>query len=319
MVHLRIVAPAALASQALAQFAQSEAVIDVVHLAGAARQPDGDLIMCDVAREEASEVLSDLRDLGIDRAGSISVQSVHTALSGAARAAERAAPGRPQDAVVWEEVESQTSESTSLGGSFLLFMVLATLIAGVGIYTNSTVLIVGAMILGPDFGPVAGFSVATVRGEHARAGRSLLALVVGFVVAIVVAYVVTLVLQDAGAVPEHFSGVQNTLVNAFASPGFFALYVALLAGVAGTLSLTTAKSGPLIGVLVSVTTIPAAANIAVAGAYGNGSTFRGSLGQLAINVGALLVAGTATLAVQRALYRHRRARYERRRTEPGAS
>lgn len=313
MVHLRIVVPASLAEATMRTLCSGAAVIDVVHLPGVARRPDGDLITCDVAREDASDVLADLRHLGIERDGSIVVQTVDTALSRAAREAERAAPGRPEDAVVWEQVESRTSESAALSASFLLFMCLATLIAAVGLYTDTTLLLVGAMILGPDFGPVAGFSVAVTQRRAGLAARSVLALIVGFVVAIIVAYLVTLIFRATGTVPRQFNGINSSLIASIANPGFFALYVALLAGVAGTLSLTTAKSGPLIGVLVSVTTIPAAANIAVAGAYGNGATFRGALGQLAINIGALLLAGTVTLALQRLLYRQRRASYERRR------
>lgn len=313
MIHLRIVAPASLADATLQILCSGAAVIDVVHLPGTALRPDGDVIMCDVAREQASAVLADLRKLDIEQDGSIAVQTVDFALSRAAREAERDAPGRPEDAVVWEQVESRTSESATLSASFLLFMCLATLIAAVGLYTNTTVLIVGAMILGPDFGPVAGFSVALVEGRARLAAGSLLALIVGFLVAIVVAYLATRIFQATGVVPDRFHGIKSTLIASIANPGFFALYVALLAGVAGTLSLTTAKSGPLIGVLVSVTTIPAAANIAVAGAYGLGSTFHGAIEQLAINLGALLVAGTITLALQRWLYRLRRAAYERQR------
>ena len=72
------------------------------------------------------------------------------------------------------------------------------------------------------------------------------------------------------------------------------MIVALLAGVAGVLSLTTAKSGALIGVLISVTTIPAAANVGVAAAYGDWSEFSGALVQLLINLGSIVVAGTTT-------------------------
>ena len=44
--------------------------------------------------------------------------------------------------------------------------------------------------------------------------------------------------------------------------------MAVLAGIAGMLSLTSAKSGALVGVAISVTTVPAAANAAVALGYG---------------------------------------------------
>jgi hypothetical protein len=77
------------------------------------------------------------------------------------------------------------------------------------------------------------------------------------------------------------------------------------------LSLSTAKSGAIIGVLISVTTIPAAANIGVAAAYADWPSWRGSVSQLGINLGAILLAGITTLAIQRALYRRRRARHLR--------
>ena len=82
---------------------------------------------------------------------------------------------------------------------------------------------------------------------------------------------------------------------------------AACAGAAGMLSLSTAKSGALIGVLISVTTIPAAANIGIAAALGDWDTSLGSAAQLAVNLLAILLAGTLTLWIQRLLY-HRRKR-----------
>jgi hypothetical protein len=63
--------------------------------------------------------------------------------------------------------------------------------------------------------------------------------------------------------------------------------------------LTTAKSGALLGVLISVTTIPAAANVGVATAYSDGSELKGALAQLGINLSCIVLAGVATLAAQR--------------------
>ena len=67
-------------------------------------------------------------------------------------------------------------------------------------------------------------------------------------------------------------------------PDALSFVVAFLAGIAGMLSLTTTKSGALVGVLISVTTVPAAANASVALAYGVWDEFLGSTGQLALNV-----------------------------------
>jgi uncharacterized membrane protein len=90
------------------------------------------------------------------------------------------------------------------------------------------------------------------------------------------------------------------------NPNFFAAFVALCAGAAGMLSLSTAKSGALIGVLISVTTIPAAANVGVAAAYRDWSTCTGSLAVLGLNMASIIVAGTVVLSIQRLLYDRRR-------------
>jgi uncharacterized hydrophobic protein (TIGR00271 family) len=310
MVHLRIVSPPELTEQVMEVLTCTASVINIIELPGAARRPEGDVILCDVAREDASVILGDLKALKLHETGSITLETVDLALSRAAVDAERHAPGLPSDAVVWEEVEQRTSENVELSAVFLLFMALAALIAAVGIYLDSPVLIVGAMVVGPEFGPIAGFCVAAVRRERRLAVRSGVALVVGFPLAIGATYVATLIFKATGITPETFTEADHELSTIIASPDFFAAFVAVCAGAAGMLSLSTAKSGALIGVLISVTTIPAAANIGVAAAYQDWPAWRGSMGQLAINLASILVAGTAVLAIQRALYRRRRARHE---------
>ena len=304
MIHLRMVAPPALAERVLAVLEAEASVINVIHLPGASRSPSGDVILCDVAREDASVVLAELRDLGLAEQGTIAIETVDTAISTAARAAEHAAAGAPSDAVVWEEVESRTSESAELSGSFLAFMVLATLIAGVGILTDSVILIIGAMVVGPEFGPLAGVCVALVHRRLALARRSLTALAVGFPVAIVTTYAATLLIRAADQGPDELADHPATLF--ISHPDLFSVIVAVLAGIAGVLSLSTAKSGALIGVLISVTTIPAAANVGVAAAYRDWDEFRGATAQLGINLTAIVVAGVTTLGIQRAFYLRRR-------------
>ncbi len=311
MIELRIVTPRVLSAQALELLGDLQPVTNIIVLRGAGLRPQGDVILCDVAEEEASNIIYDLRNLGIDRKGSISIGPPQTELSRLAPDAEQAAPGSASDAVVWEQVQDQTSESAELSGSFLMFMIIAILIAAVGIYLNSAVLIIGAMIVGPDFGPIAGVCVAAINRQPAHAGKSLLALLAGYALGIVAAGLMTLMVKEAGIIPERFDVVHRSVERSIAQTGFFPVLIALLAGTAGMLSLTTARSGALIGVLVSVTTIPAAASIAVTIAYSQNAMFWASLLQLVTNVGAMLFAGIATLAVQRMLFRRRRAAHLR--------
>ena len=65
----------------------------------------------------------------------------------------------------------------------------------------------------------------------------------------------------------------------------------------------------LVGVAVSITTIPAAADIGLATAYGDWASFRGSSAQLAINIAGLLFASTVTLAIQRRIFLRRMRRH----------
>jgi uncharacterized hydrophobic protein (TIGR00271 family) len=309
MVHLRIVAPEAEARKALALFEETDSVYNIIVLEGAARKPAGHAILCDVAREDASVVISDLKELGIHKCGSIAVEDIDSQISDVAIAAEKAASGLPSDAVVWEEVESQTSENVELSGSFLAFMVVATLIAAVGILTDQLILIIGAMVVGPEFGPLAGLCVALVHKRADVAKRSLTALAVGFPLAIGASFLLTLAIDAASLVPSDFSQDKHPFTGFIASPDEFTVIVAILAGTAGVLSLTSAKSGALVGVLISVTTIPAAANIGVGLALGDGDDALGAALQLGINLTAIVTSGVAVLYVQRVLYMRRKAKH----------
>jgi hypothetical protein len=88
MVHLRIVVPTDRADAILALLESCRSVINIVHLEGVARKPDGDVVLCDVAREDASVVIADLRHLGVPDYGSISIDDIDSSLSRAADEAE---------------------------------------------------------------------------------------------------------------------------------------------------------------------------------------------------------------------------------------
>ena len=309
MVHLRIVVPSDRSERVLGLLEAAPSTCNLVYLAAAARQPSGDVVLCDVAREEASVLIEDLKELGVARDGSISLEQIDSQISDAARRAERAARGIPSDAVVWEEVEARTSESSELGGNFLVFMVLACLIGSVGIFTGSPILIVGAMVVGPEFGPLAGLCVAVVERRRGVALRSLTALAVGFPVGITAAFLFALICVATGLVDSGFKSVDNPLTQFIAKPDAFSIIVAVFAGAAGVLSLTSAKSGALVGVLISVTTIPAAANIGVAAALGNWADWRGAMAQLSLNLLGIVAAGIGTLYIERRLFERRRQRH----------
>lgn len=299
MLALRVLSPPEATESVVELLRHHPAATHLVLHRGAALQPEGDLVVVDVAREAASGVLAALQALPHGATCAYTLDDRDTSLSAYADEAERVAPGLGVDAVVWEEVESRTSEESALSGSFLALMVVATLVAAIGLLLDSPVLVVGAMVVGPEFGPLAGLTVAAVQRRWDLARRSLLALAVAFPVASLAAFVLTEVVRGLDQVPEAYADGSRPLTQFVSQPDGWALLVALLAGVAGVVSLTSAKSAALVGVAVSVTTVPAAANVGVAAAASRWSECAGAALQLGLNLTAIVLAGVVTLAVRK--------------------
>ncbi|GAA2343200.1 DUF389 domain-containing protein [Dactylosporangium salmoneum] len=299
MLHLRVISPPGDTERVVGLLTREAGATNVVVLPGAAREPAGDLVLADVVREAGSPVLSALQGLGIHERGSIAIENVDVSLSRSAERAADAAPGLSGDAVVWDEIEHKTGQETELSATFLAMLAIATVIAGIGVLLDQPILIVGAMVVGPEFGPLASLCVGIVRRRPHAVRRALLALAVGFPLAVVVTVLTTWGLDALGLVNKGMLLSERPLTDFIWRPDALSWVVGFFAGIAGMLSLTSSKAGPLIGVLISVTTVPAAANAAVALAYGVPHEAGGSALQLLINLAAIVTAGVATLLVLR--------------------
>lgn len=298
MLQLRVITPAEQTEGIRDLLLAERGATHVTVSPGVALQPPGDVVEATLTREVADEVLAQLRDRRIDKVGGITLVEIDTALSDAAVAAEEAAPGDPTDAVIWEEVVARTGEESRLSISFQVFLSIACLLAAIGVITNSPVTIVGAMVLGPEFGPLAAIAVGTVlrRGDLVRSGG--LALGVGFPLAMAVTAVATVVFDATGLLSTGQLDMLDQ-VDFVYEVGPFSLIVALLAGAAGMLSLTSAKSAALVGVFISVTTVPAAAFASVALVEARFTQAAQSAAQLAINLGGIVLAAAAVLMISR--------------------
>ncbi|MER7978808.1 DUF389 domain-containing protein [Streptomyces sp. NPDC095817] len=308
MLHLRLITPADRTDDVVRLIEATVGTAHVVVLPGAARNPAGDVVLCDVAREAGDELIGGLRDLGIDHTGSIAVEDIDLSLSKRADKAEADAPGEGADAVLWEHLEEATHEESTLSVTYVAFITIATMIAACGVVLDNAVLIVGAMAVGPEFGPLAGLCTATVQRAPRLALRSLTALLAGFAIAMAVTVLFSLFMDGVGLFTEaQLEGPRPNTGFVYA-PDWFSFVVAVLAGAAGMLSLTSAKSGALVGVAISVTTVPAAANAAVALSYGDMGQTWGSTKQLLFNLLGIVLAGILTLMAQKWFWALQRGR-----------
>lgn len=311
VLHLRIFSPAGLTQDVIGALDQDPAVSSLAVVRGASLQPSGDLLFADVAREAANDVIDRLHNMGLQRGGSLAIEPVPTWLSQSGFDAEKLAPGSGADSVVWAEVTQQAYEDSEFNWTYASFMTLATLIAGIAIVLDSQVLVIGAMVLGPEFGAIAALGLALVRRRFSLLASATRTLVTGFVLAIAVTTVLALLARALGWVTRAQVTAARPSTSFVYSPDRWSFVVAVIAAAAGVLSLTSARIGGLSGVFISVTTVPAAGNVALGLAFGVGDEVRGSALQLLVNLTGMAVAGWLTLALQQTVWArvsHRRAR-----------
>ena len=311
MLHIRLVSPATLTGRLSDRLTAIPGVQNVVIHGGAARRPDGDDVQFDVGDETANPVFAALRDMGLDRAGGIRVERVDAVLTDRAQRDANHGVLRRQTAPVWEMVDAAIRREQAYTPSFYILLAIAGLIGAVGLITNSQVLIVAAMVVGPEYSAIMG-AASSISQRDARAAKDgLFVLLWGFLVAIAVTLLFGLAVRGSGKTPALFLAGVRPVADFINKPDEFSVIVAVLAGIVGVVSLTEARANALIGVFISVTTIPAAASVGVSIAYASWSDAEGAVLQLLLNVILLIAVGAVGLSTQRKIWQWRSARPSR--------
>jgi uncharacterized hydrophobic protein (TIGR00271 family) len=249
-------------------------------------------ITAEVETDAADVVLDLLRDCGLTadnvtlwRTNAIQVDPVRRA-------------GR--DATVWAEVIGRAGEHSRLAVVYVLYMVAAGVVAGVGVLTGSAILVVGAMALSPDLLPISAAAVGIVERRWLLTARALVTLALGLAIVTATAAMATGVLRWSGRIEQNLDLAGSVLGPSLTDVGPGSVLVALAAGMAGMLAYETAGAAA-VGVAISVTTIPAAAYVGDAIGLGGRQDGVGALGVLATNVVGIVAAAALTLFVQRRL------------------
>jgi uncharacterized hydrophobic protein (TIGR00271 family) len=316
MLHLRVICPAELTQRVLEVIDEEPGVTNVSLARGAGREPPGDVVECDAARDAGTPLVERLRAIGVDRMGSIAIGELVTVVGRTPRTAFDEVSVDEDDAIVWEEIAVRVREDADLSVTFLILMAIAGLLGGIAVLQNSLLLVVGAMIVAPDFGPVVGLAAGLVAGRREQASGSARALLIGYPVVMAAALVETLAIRLFGRTPQPYELGIRPVAELISHPRLSSFAIAVAAGFAGVISLGTDRHGVVVGVVVSITTIPAASNVGVAVAHGRWEEAAGAALQLLINLIGLTVASVAGLWVARRLARRRSAPLRRARRLP---
>lgn len=320
MLHVRAVSPPGATDQLVERLSAEPGVRNLVLLRGAARRPDGDAVQFDLDTRFANPVIARVR-AQVGGRGSVVIQNVDGAASGpddregageqegtAEQGDPRARPHDDEIPPVWDMVEAKIRAGGEYPLSFYVLLIIAALIGAVGILTNSQILVVGAMVVGPEYGAIMATALGLDKRDRRAVRHGLAALATGFALAVLASLVFGLLIRWSGRTPHLYELGLRPVSDLINSPNVFSVIVAVLAGIVGVVSLTESRANALIGVFISVTTIPAAAAMGLSAAYGSWSEARGSTFQLLLNVVLLIGVGACGLRLVRSLWRRRTAR-----------
>jgi uncharacterized hydrophobic protein (TIGR00271 family) len=302
--HVRLVSAPDQTESLVGLLTADSGVTNLVVLPGMARRPDGDAVQFDVQSQSANSVFRRLEAFGLD-GGAVGIRQVDATLGEETTPASKHFFVQRDVAPVWDIVEAKIRSDAVYAPSFYILLIIAGLIGAVGILTNSQILVVGAMVVGPEYNAIMGVALGLDQRRKRPVMRGALALLAGFSAAVVITLIFGLIIRWSGRTPRlYLAGVRpvSALIN---SPNLFSLVVAVLAGIVGVVSLTEARAGALIGVFISVTTIPAAADLGLSLAYSSWGQARGSAFQLVLNVTVLMVVGALVLRLQRIIWGRR--------------
>lgn len=172
----------------------------------------------------------------------------------------------------------------------LLFLSVA--IATLGILTDSTAVVVGAMVVAPLMTPIMALTVSLVSGRPHRATRAAVLVVAGVVLAVAAAALLTHTLPV-------FEGIDtNDQIQARVSPTVLDLMIALAAGAAGAFALSREDiADSLPGVAIAVALVPP---LGVAGITLQAGVYDETAGAMLLfltNLVSMLLAGGLTFVV----------------------
>lgn len=167
-----------------------------------------------------------------------------------ARADARSIFGGKFRRVSREELYTEVTQMTELSKVYLLLMALAAVVASIGIIRDDWAIVIGSMVIAPLIGPNVGLALATTLGDFSLARRALKANAAGLAVAIGVTVLIGFLFRGLPITPDMPQVVFRTRV------GLEDIGLAMAAGAAGSMAMSTRAPAVIVGVMVAVALVP---------------------------------------------------------------
>lgn len=206
-----------------------------------------------------------------------------------AKKQEQAESSGATSGVSREELYNDVWDMTVVSPIMIATSGLSSIVAAVGMMRDNVAVIIGAMVIAPLLGPNVGLSLATTLADPKLLKHSLKSNIVGSGVALILAIVLGLVLTVDLNSEELHTRLQVSLSD---------IALALAAGAAGVLALTSGVAAALVGVMVAVALLPPLVAMGLMIGSGQWDDAGSAALLLATNVICVNLAGTVTFLVQ---------------------
>lgn len=200
------------------------------------------------------------------------------------------APDQVTNVQVRSPIEVFLASLQSIGSwkGFLSYAALGAIIVWIGLFTNTTYLLVGAMLIAPFAGPAMNMAIATARGDKRLIKRALIRYFISILLTIAVTYLLSLLLQQEAA---------TSLMVDRSQVSSTAILLALAAGCAGAINLVQSErsslvSGAAAGMLVAASLAPPAGVLGMAMAIGEWQMVKSALFLLLLQLVGINLSGS---------------------------
>ncbi|WP_410766465.1 TIGR00341 family protein [Haloferax sp. DFSO60] len=224
-------------------------------------------------------VLEQLREAGIERDAYTVVTNAETVVSKRFDQLQEKydESDRNGDRIAREELASAAESLAPSMRTFLTMTIISVLVATAGLLLDSPAVVVGSMVIAPLMGPAMAASVGTVVDDDELFVRGVRLQAVGGVAAMATGALFAFFLKTTGAVPLSEAEVfAIPEINERLAPDMLALVIALGAGAAGALSLSSGVSTALVGVMIAAALVPPTAVVGIGLAWGSPESVVGS-------------------------------------------
>jgi uncharacterized hydrophobic protein (TIGR00341 family) len=280
-----------------------DAEIEYAVTSETARSDYSDIVYIPTDVDSVEGILDELRDVGVEREGYMIVSDVETIVSD--RFEQQQADDEDDkdngvaedERISREELQTKARNLSRSTTNYIALTLISAVVATAGLLQDSAAVVVGSMVIAPLIGPAMASCVGTVVSDDALFWEGVRSQVIGLTIAVGSATLFAAGYRATLAPELELLLIQQVAERAH--PGLLSLAIALGAGVAGALSLTSGADEALVGVMIAVALMPPAAAVGLGIAYRDLTLAVGAGVLVLVNLLSINVAGVAAIWLKR--------------------